>query len=330
MAKLEDESRGGREQTQEENGVSSGIQDWGEEIWGARKNALKEIARKLGNVTVDELVAQPLGKLFKGADWKGMADKGELTIEDAIMLEAITRMILRDGKPKPLSRNGYARKRREAEIRQWAEKTAKYIDALRNVCDASTADERKSALAEIDLRDMDAIKEKRDRMLEMNPGRTDGGLYPPSEAEVMMEVLKGLGYPTNEVGKAKFASVDTDWSGSSYEVSLGGKYYGRYATQEEAVAACLKISKVSRGDTDVAYTPEDMSVKGKVKSTSGSGKWSVFEMGKRGIDTLVSGLTKEEAGQKLKELQEKNPRKEYAIHEGSEYDMGYKAVVATR
>ena len=311
----------------EESAAAGSIQDWGEEIWGARKNIMKDIARKLDNVTAADLLTNPLSKVFKATDWKKYVEKGELTADDALILEAITQLILRDKKPRELSRNSYARRRGEEAIKAWAERVAFYIDKLRAVCVATTAEERAAAVAALDMRDMSAMAERRASSLKLNPGRIDGGLYAPAEIDVIKAVLEGLGYPANDADKAKFATISTDTFGTCYEVRLDGKYFGRHATYDKALEVCTKIAKVSRGDSDVMYAPDDFAVTVASTTRRATGKWSVVKFGGRDMETVGSGMSKEEAEALVKERSARSKRAEYSIYEEKENEHTYNATI---
>lgn len=194
----------------EGTGKAGGIDDWGEEIYGARKNALRDLSKQLSGVTAADLVANPVSKVFKPKDWVKLAAKGEITAEDARVLEAMTRLILRDKKPSGLSRNSYANRRRQEEIKAWAERTAKLMDGLRRYAEAGTAEERAAALESMDLRDMEAMRDRRAQVLEWNPDRKDGGHYAPNELETVIDIMDSLDVPATPFGKAKLLRIDVD------------------------------------------------------------------------------------------------------------------------
>ena len=289
-----------------EAGGSGGIDDWGEEIYGARKNALRDLSKQLSGVTAADLVANPVSKVFKPKDWVKLAAKGEITAEDARVLEAMTRLILRDKKPSGLSRNRYASRRREEEIKAWAERTAKLMDGLRRYAEAGTAEERAAALESMDMRDMEAMRDRRAQVLEWNPDRKDGGHYDPNELETVIDIMDGMDVPATPFGKAKLPSIGVDSFGSRFEVSLDGKYKRSFGSYEEALAYSVKLAKVSRGDMDVEYMPEDFvpyvtSYKEKELDT-----WSVMYLtGRRGDFAFKDGLSEAEATKLKANLEKK-------------------------
>ena len=287
-------------------GGSGGIDDWGEEIYGARKNALRDLSKQLSGVTAADLVANPVSKVFKPKDWVKLAAKGEITAEDARVLEAMTRLILRDKKPSGLSRNRYASRRREEEIKAWAERTAKLMDGLRRYAEAGTAEDRAAALESMDMRDMEAMRDRRAQVLEWNPDRKDGGHYEPNELETVIDIMDGMDVPATPFGKAKLPSIGVDSFGSRFEVSLDGKYKRSFGSYEEALAYSVKLAKVSRGDMDVEYMPEDFvpyvtSYKEKELDT-----WSVMYLtGRRGDFAFKDGLSEAEATKLKANLEKK-------------------------
>lgn len=76
------------------------IEDYGEQIAGARKDLLKDLAKSMENATLQSLVSLPFSKAFKRPDLKKAFEAGALREKDVRFAEAVIASMLSEKKPK--------------------------------------------------------------------------------------------------------------------------------------------------------------------------------------------------------------------------------------
>lgn len=129
----------------EARGDSHRIQDFGEKIAGARKDMYSTDVEMLDNVNEKALAENTFSKVFREPDVKKLYDEGVLSADDALWTEAMLQDIKREKKPAK-------KKYYNSEINQWAKRTSKKIEALRDFlkADAETRESVKDGIRERD------------------------------------------------------------------------------------------------------------------------------------------------------------------------------------
>lgn len=208
------------------NGQGNGadfIDDYGEVIAGARKDAMRELARALGAVDIEDLMARPIGQVFKKPDYARMAADGKISRRDALVLETLARSI----RPKP---------RKAMEVERWARDTKALLDLIKKYAEGSE-EVRREIHGGID-------------------GHTD-------RTGTLMHILDGLGFPDAKVGKFSVPEIMPDsQENGHYRVGKRGTRYfeawgARFGNREEALREALRRVKVGLGYGDIGYTADD-------------------------------------------------------------------------
>ena len=96
------------------------IEDFGEKIGGAKKDLAAGYLKVLKETSVDDLVRQPLSKVFPKPNFKKLVSSTSMTVDDAIALSYIYSTI----KSKPRANNSYSSSKTE----RWAKETRNIMD----------------------------------------------------------------------------------------------------------------------------------------------------------------------------------------------------------
>ena len=220
------ETSAGKDSKNAGNGQGDGadfIDDYGEVIAGARKDAMRELARALGAVDIEDLMARPFGQVFKKPDYARMAADGKISRRDALVLEALARSI----RPKP---------RKDMEVERWARDTKEWLDLIKKYAEGS--------------------EEVRREIHDGIDGHTD-------RTGTLMYILDGLGFPDAKVGKFSVPEIMPDsQENGHYRVGKRGTRYfeawgARFGNREEALREALRRVKVGLGYDDIGYTADD-------------------------------------------------------------------------
>lgn len=258
------------------------IEDVGEHIAGARKDALAELSQSVADVTLESLIELPASKAFKRPDLKRAVKEGVLREEDARFAEAVMAAYL--GAAKPKLKEGYRRAKSEAAVRAWAEHAKEGVDLLAKLFSLDEKG-RDKYMAEVRARKMYSEEEveARKRQLEQwNPGqKLNGTCYPLNPIDVMARVMERLGY---EPGAKVTLPVVEAVPASGYDFYVlktrnGKTYYpGRWLTTiDDVVDEIVYAAKVENADPDTDHPAGKFSVKGVGEVlTEHTGKWTVI------------------------------------------------------
>lgn len=110
------------------------IDDYGEKIYGARKDMLKEIAKSYDSLTKQVLISKTFSQVFKQPDVKTLLDSGVIRNSDAQFIYAVCQTM--QTKPR-----GSSWTQKQA-IEKWANRTMDKIVLIKSVLLATTDEER--------------------------------------------------------------------------------------------------------------------------------------------------------------------------------------------
>ena len=300
------------------------IEDFGEEIAGARKNILRTLAKSLDDVTEESLVAQPLGKAFKRPDLEKLVNEGAITPDDARWAEAIMVALIYKDKPRADKYDKYAARRAErngveapipSKITNWAKDVKKGVDTLKAFL-LSSSEERKQMIEEM-LKPDEAIllqeRIDRARFTERN-GIATGDLFTPNPIWVIEQTLEALGYKPGERIDLPLSQIAASYDGKSYELrNKNGetyRYVDKAASLDEAINGLVQLAKAKRGDNDVQFPMRAFQINGNKPIYENSGEFRVMWItGKINFHSLEF-KTEAEADKKIEELNAKGLKPE--------------------
>lgn len=301
------------------------IEDFGEEIAGARKDMLREFAKSMDNVTVQSLIELPLGKVFKRPNLKKMVESGAISDSDALLAEAVIQGLIL-GKKKPALTKRSSSKR---DIAEWAEETYKGIRMLGDILSGDQS-RKETAIARHKEGLIAATKKANEhiaRLREWNPDkRIDDIDEVPDPVSIILRILEGINHRPGEKVELPLTRVELSQSGR-YEVLSPGKqgalWFKRFHdTKEEAIETAILAAKLARGDMDVELPENSLRVKGiGERRKIQTGKFKVLYWGRR--NNIVEKLFDTEAEAKAL-ADEKNGRvypEEKYLNEYSSYTV---------
>lgn len=315
------------------------IDDVGEHIAGARKDALAKLSQSVADVTLESLIELPASKAFKRPDLKKAVKEGALRETDARFAEAVMAAYL--GTAKPKLKEGYKRASSEEAVRAWAEYAKEGVDMLARLFSLDEAG-RDKFMAEVRSRKAYSEEEVRERQRQLeqwNPGRKyNGTCYPLNPVDVLARVMERLGYePGAKVTLPVVAAAPDSGFGQYVLTTRNGKSYypgRRLTTIDDVVDEIVYAAKVENADQDTDHPAGKFSVEGVGEPLKGStGKWLVVTQ--RSLTAAVERHTfdsKEEAeafAQKFLEGRGKyryasKPTEEARTTGYSQYEIVYK------
>ena len=343
------------------NPDSQKIEDYGEQIAGARKDILKDLAKGLDNATLKSLIELPFAKVFKRPNLKKAFEEGALREKDVRMAEAIIAATLSRPKPKAGTKKDRYRiwDGRKTQVEEWAETAYSGIELLKGLfnADGRQRDMLIDSLLKDRTVDVEQSQKRLEQLREWNPGKTlDGKCFPLNPFAVFYEAINELGYEPGEEFAIPVKGVVPDTCYDSYQLKdKSGKtiYYNRLTTFDEVVDAVVYLTKVENADRDTQHPDSMFYAAGKepVYETVG---WRVYEFPNPKSTRCKEHLfkTKEEAenfirnrkdsrsefyspmenrqraGFKKYEIVFRNPVTDEAVPIGIEYDTKEEAVAA--
>ena len=249
---------------------SNKIEDYGEVIKGARKDAMKELAKSVDNATLESLISLPFAKAFKRPDLRKAVDEGALREQDARFAEAVMATYLSTKKPKADTKKDKYRKAvwGKSKVEVWAEEAYKGVQLLKQLFEAEPA-ERDRIMAEAmaeHYTGVEAAKAHQERLKEWNPGKTfTGESYPINNVALFNEALGRLG---NEVGTADIPVVGA-MPNTSYDSYLLVRPNGEtlfptrtLRTFEDVVDEVVYLTKLNNADADTEHPRSAFKVQG--------------------------------------------------------------------
>lgn len=250
------------------------IDDFGEKIEGARKDALSRIAKTLDNVTAKALVELPLGKAVGRPDFGKSIALGEMDERDAMGAEALWQTVYGSRKPANSSRN-------RTKIARWGEDTAKKIERLR-VFLAADSEKRAEMIREMgEIRFPDEATEQAefDRIREWNKDRHFLlPVFTPAPEGVTLAVMERVGMRPGDKRKIEFR-IGIDVSHQYYELldASGKRVFGfdRQRSLDSAIEDMAMAIRIATGDLSVTYPARSFRVVGVDPIMRPTGRYSV-------------------------------------------------------
>ena len=267
-----------------EKGKGEKIDDVGEKIEGARKDALKKLAESMEQATEEALVAMPFSKAFKRPNLKKAVEDGVLREEDALFAQAVMSAYL--SRKKPLmskSRSNYERERSEKTIKVWAHHAYNGVEKLKKLFSLSPSERDTFMMEEMNRPAYDPkdVEKRKQDLMEWNPGKVfNGTCYPINAIRLWNDVYTQLGYEVGTDVPQLFSEVLPTTGYDSYVLvaANGTKFYpARSLNSYNAVVdEIVYQTKVANADADTDHPKETFKVIGSGEmKTKSSGKWYV-------------------------------------------------------
>jgi hypothetical protein len=266
------------------------IEDVGEHLKGARKDMRREIAKSLADITLQDLIEKPFGKVYKKPDIKKAVESGALRDKDAMFYEAFFSLVNLQ-KPKVTQRDVRNKKWNpsyKTNAEKWAESTFRSIEALRQFMEADEAD--RDFIIEKALEDRFPNREAALAEIEKRKGWNpdyEGHKYEwgdkttPNPMWVTYEILNKLGWNAGDKVDIPFGVIRANTSGTGYCLyNLKDEYhtlFGRNMSLEQAIDAAVYLARLKRGDADVSHPTELFTFKPAKAEWGESGQYRVVQ-----------------------------------------------------
>ena len=228
------------------------LEDFGEKILGARKDALKELSKSLDNANAQSFVALPLTKAFSRPNVKKLVESGVLNESEALFVEAVSVMILGSRKPS-VSRTNLGR----FKLERWAAQMQECAQLLKKFVEGD---------AEVRKVIMDALRAEYEQCKE-----SGGQISSMGFAFAVLE-RAGLG----DMSGYKPVTMDVHKLGGQYFISVSkGRARVIGNSLEEAVSVQAAALQIKNGVSDVELPMSAFKVEGAARKFVGTGKWIV-------------------------------------------------------
>ena len=294
------------------------IDDAGEKIEGARKDAMRKLAESMEQATEEALVAMPFSKAFKRPNLKKAVEDGVLREEDALFAQAVMSAYL--SRKKPLlskSSSSYKRERSERDVRDWARHARKGVELLKKLFSLSPS-ERDAFMREETSRpayDQEEVEEHKRQLSEWNPGKVfNGTCYPVNPVKLWLDVYARLGYEAGTDVPQLFSAVEPSGTYGNYRLiaANGNTFYParKLDTYDAAVNEIVYQTKVANADADTDHPKEAFRVEGTGEAIKKpAGKWRVVTQDSLGARIEYVFNSKEEAEKFAKAYLENDGKK---------------------
>ena len=306
------------EQQKPKKGKDEKIEDVGEKIEGARKDALKKLAESMEQATEEALVAMPFSKAFKRPNLKKAVEDGVLREEDALFAQAVMSAYL--SRKKPLmskSRSNYERERSEKTIKVWAHHAYNGVEKLKKLFSLSPSERDTFMMEEMNRPAYDPkdVEKRKQDLMEWNPGKVfNGTCYPINAIRLWNDVYTQLGYEVGTEVPQLFSEVLPTTGYDSYVLvaANGTKFYpARSLNSYNAVVdEIVYQTKVANAEADTDHPKETFEVKGSGEmKTKSSGKWYVVTQASLSAKPHKDIFSSKEEAEKFAEAYMKNDGK---------------------
>ncbi len=267
------------------------IDDFGEKLEGARKDRLKEIAAAMDDVTEAALTERKLAEVFKRPNVKQMVERGDVTAEEARIVEAYALAISGDSKPvvgrsTRSKRAGGMTTRESQTMSAWAKRQHERIKALSAYLKASPEERR-----EMEAKLGKALEET-EALVNRATGLELTTL--PTEA-LMAHILERSGLNGIEKLKPVKSDVYKIGAGSWRLKTSKSTYVSIGDTLEEAVDYMTALLMLKNGMAEAKLPRKLFGTKGFKYSHENTGRYEVIYTGKRGDLIMKKFETREEA-----------------------------------
>lgn len=204
------------------NNKSGKIEDYGEQISGARKDMLHDLAKSVQNTSIESLISLPFSKAFKKPNLSKAVEEGALRDKDARFAQAAIAAFLSTKKPVAGTKDERRRQRwgEKTNVEKWAEKAYTGIKMLQELFDA---DERvRDKVIEAAVADkyvgVAEAKAQQQRIGELNHREFNGTSYPLNLIALYNEVFDRLGYPAGQNTKIPVGRIVCSSTFDSYSL----------------------------------------------------------------------------------------------------------------
>lgn len=261
------------------NNKSGKIEDYGEQISGARKDMLHDLAKSVQNTSLESLISLPFSKAFKKPNLSKAVEEGALRDKDARFAQAAIAAFLSTKKPVAGTKDERRRQRwgEKTNVEKWAEKAYTGIKILQELFDA---DERvRDKVIEAAVADkyvgVDEAKAQQQRIGGLNHREFNGTSYPLNLIALYNEVFDRLGYPAGQNTKIPVGRIVCSSTFDSYGLrGVNGEdwiYPSRSLKSfEDVVDELVYLIKVANSDETADHPVESFKVRGinpKVETT---------------------------------------------------------------
>lgn len=293
------------------------IEDYGEQIAGARKDMLRDLAKSVQNASLESLISLPFGKAFKKPNLRKAVETGALRESDAQFAQSIIAAFLSTKKPVAGTKDERRKLRwgQKTDVQKWAEKAYTGVKILQELfnADEETRDRvMQAALAEKYV-GIEEAKAEQKRISELNGGREfNGTSYPLNLIALYNEVFNRLGYPAGQETKIPVGKVAYSSTFDSYSLrGANGKDWlmasRELKTFEDVVDEMVYLIKVANADETADHPVNRFKRQGINVKTRVSGyrvlaakKISLLQANRFAVDEIFP--TEEEALKRIEEL----------------------------
>lgn len=261
------------------NNKSEKIEDYGEQISGARKDMLRDLAKTVQNTSLESLISLPFSKAFKKPNLRKAVEEGALRDKDARFAQAAIAAFLSTKKPVAGTKDERRKQRwgEKTNVEKWAEKAYTGIKILQELFDA---DERvRDKVIEAAVADkyvgVAEAKAQQQRMGELNYREFNGTSYPLNLIALYNEVFDRLGYPAGQDTKIPVGRIVCDSTFDSYSLRGTNGENWLYSSRslksfEDVVDELVYLIKVANADETADHPIENFKIRGinpKVETT---------------------------------------------------------------
>ena len=261
------------------NNKSGKIEDYGEQISGARKDMLRDLAKSVQNTSLESLISLPFSKAFKKPNLRKAVEEGALRDKDARFAQAAIAAFLSTKKPVAGTKDERRRQRwgEKTNVEKWAEKAYTGIKILQELFDA---DERvRDKVIEAAVADkyvgVAEAKAQQQRIGGLNHREFNGTSYPLNLIALYNEVFDRLGYPAGQNTKIPVGRIVCSSTFDSYSLrGVNGEdwiYPSRSLKSfEDVVDELVYLIKVANADETADHPIENFKIRGinpKVETT---------------------------------------------------------------
>lgn len=261
------------------NNKSGKIEDYGEQISGARKDMLRDLAKSVQNTSLESLISLPFSKAFKKPNLRKAVEEGALRDKDARFAQATIAAFLSTKKPVSGTKDEKRRQRwgQKTNVEKWAEKAYTGIKILQELFDA---DERvRDKVIEAAIADkyvgIAEAKAQQQRISDLNHREFNGTSYPLNLIALYNEVFDRLGYPAGQDTKIPVGRIVCDSTFDSYSLRATNGEDWIYSSRslksfEDVVDEFVYLIKVANADETADHPVENFKMRGinpKVETT---------------------------------------------------------------
>ncbi len=261
------------------------IEDVGEHIWGARKDLQKKIVMSLANVTEQALVANAFGKVYKKLDLKKAVENGVLREKDARFYEDFFALIDQQ-KPKVSRSESWAKMQNanfKTKTELWATLVASQIKILKEFVEAN--EQVRDSFIENGYKQQlsdEARKSEEEKIRSVrldNPDRKIGNCTTPNPLWVIHEIYNRIGWKLGDKVDIPYGIIvpGNNYTGYLLKDKKEQTFYGLGSrlSLEEAIEAAAYLTRLKRGDTDLAHPLKLFSVKSTESVMGETGRYNV-------------------------------------------------------